>query len=254
MKWSTRIIVALLLMIFAGLFVSNWAMKKEYDKADKNDIYWTYASVLNQHFKYLHIDGGNITKIAFEQSPNCSVRILNTWQRNHPELIKSEIKNDTLFIKFIYTGKESGERSWLKSNILVRIFAPEILSVDGYNTNLEMYKLKQNNISANISGKSKFEVESLSQSLDSIRISQKDSSEVIFEMSPDFRLPKGTLILNQKLNGIKSPEAMTIQYIDAKVEGYSLLDLGHAQIKNLNLNISDSSAIILAGSVFKRRY
>ena len=116
-----------------------------------------------------------------------------------------------------------------------------------------MYKLKQNNIVANISGKSKFEVESLSQSLDSIHISQKDSSEVVFEMSPDFRLPKATLIPNQKLNGIKSPEAMSVQFVDAKVEGYSLLDLGHAQIKNLNLNITDSSAIILAGSVYKKR-
>jgi hypothetical protein len=63
-------------MLVAGLLSSNMILKKEYDKVDKSDIYWTFGNILEQPFKYLKIKGGNITNIAFEQSSNYSVRVL----------------------------------------------------------------------------------------------------------------------------------------------------------------------------------
>jgi hypothetical protein len=151
---------------------------------------------------------------------------------------------------------------------LVRIFSPEILSVDGFNTNFEMFKLKQKSIAVNMSGKSKFEVESMIPDMDSINVVQKDSASVEFEMSPDYKSKKreGT-VLNKSieihfgdntvtpgagLNDIKSDEAMSINSVDANVQGYSILDLGHAQIGSLRLSIADSSAIILSGGALKK--
>ena len=113
------------------------------------------------------------------------------------------------------------------------------------------FKLKQKNLTLNMSGKSTFEVESMIKNLDSLNISQMDSSNIVFEMSPDFRPVEGKQIITPNDVEIKSPEAMSIQSVKANVQGYSLLDLGHAQIQSLQLNISDSSAIILSGGALR---
>jgi hypothetical protein len=253
MKLSSRILLAMLIILITGLLLSNIALKKQYNKIDKGDLYWNYTTVLNQPFKYLKIEGGNNTRIAFEQNKNCSVRVLNDWERNHPPLLQSVVKNDTLFLKFIYSSSNPGEKDWMKSTNLVRIFSPELLYVEGVNTNFEMYKVNQKSFHVDISGKSSFEVESFLPSLDSLTISQEDSSEVVFEMSPDYKSKKGEdAIGNGFANEIKSNEAMTINSLNAKVEGNSILDVGHAQIQSLQLNIADSSAIILSGGALKK--
>ena len=252
MKWSNKILVTMLVVVVAGLLASNIVMKKEYDKVDKKDIYWTYGKVLEQHFKYLKIEGGNITKMAFEQSPNCSVRVLHDWQRNRENPVRTFVNNDTLYVKFTYKSTDEGEKNWMKWITLVRIFSPELLSIDGFNTNFEMYKLKQKSINVNMSGRSKFEVESFIPNLDTLNISQKDSSEVVFEMSPEYKLPKTNAGIKEDAVEIKSPEAMTIQSVNASVQGNSLLDIGHAQVNSIKLNIADSSGIILSGGALKK--
>ncbi|MEO8854864.1 MAG: hypothetical protein ABI359_13860 [Ginsengibacter sp.] len=268
MKWSSRVLLSTLILIISALLLSNVILKKEYNKIDKSDLYWNYSNVLTQHFKYLKIEGGNITRIAFEQSKNYSVRILNDWQRYHPELIQSSVKNDTLFIKFIYASDDQNEKDMMRSTTLVRIFSPELLSVEGFNTNFEMFKLNQKSIAVNMSGKSKFEVESMIPEMDSISVVQKDSASVEFEMSPDYQSKKredtvvnnglqihfgdNTTTTGTGLNGIKSDEAMSINSVNATVQGYSILDLGHAQIGSMRLNIADSSAIVLSGGTLKK--
>ncbi len=252
----------MLAVTLAGLLASNIVLKQAYDKVDKNDVYWTFGKVLEQPFKYLKIEGGNITNIVFEQSPNCSVRVLHDWQRVRENPIEASVKNDTLYIRFTYISKDEGEKNWLSRLTLVRIFSPELLYVNGFNTNLLMEKLNQKSISVNLSGKSKFEVESSIRNLDTVNVIQKDSSEVVFEMSPEFKLPK---VLTDKVQirvgsgeqsnfksvEVKSPEAMSIQSADINLQGYTLLDLGHAQIKSLKLNIADSSGIILSGGTLR---
>lgn len=268
MKLSSRILLAMLIILVSGLLMSNIVLKKEYNKIDKSDLYWNYTSVLMQPFRYVKIDGGNITNIAFEQSKKYSVRILNDWERNHPQLLHSSIKNDTLFIKFVYVPDNQNEKEWLKHNTMVRIFSPELLFVNGFNTNFGMFKLKQKSIVVNMSGKSRFEVESMIPLMDSIDVVQKDSAGVEFEMSPDYKSKKGkdTVINkgfqtsfgdNKPLSGqgaddIKSDEAMKIQLVKANLSGNSILDVGHAQIQWLQLNIADSSAIILSGGALKK--
>ncbi|MDE3182519.1 MAG: hypothetical protein KGM16_03775 [Bacteroidota bacterium] len=45
---------------------------------------------------------------------------------------------------------------------------------------------------------------------------------------------------------------MIIHSVNAKVKGHSILDIGHAQIDSMQLQIADSSAIILSGGVLKK--
>jgi hypothetical protein len=254
MKLTVKILVGMFVVFIAGLLASNIILKREYDKVDKSDLYWTYRKVLEQPFKYLKVEGGNITHIAFEQSPNYSVRILNNWLRGNEGVVKTSIKNDTLFILFNYADKTMDEKRYWKYITPVRIFSPRLEAVEGYNTNLEMFKLNQKSISVNMSGRSKFEVESRIRYLDSLTIFQKDSSEVVFEMSEDIKSPKNQPEIKSIVadaEEIKSPEAMNIRSVKADLQGYALLDLGHAQIKNISLNIADSSAIILSGGAIK---
>lgn len=245
--------MALLIVTVAGLLASNIILKKEYDKLDKNDTYWTYGKLSEQHFKYVKVEGGNITNIAFEQSPNCSVRVLHDWQRNRPNPIETTVKNDTLYIKFIYSPADEGEKNWMHWLTLVRVFAPELTYVEGFNTNFFMNKMKQKNLSVNMSGKSKFEIESFIPDFDSISVIQKDSAEVVFEMSPEYKPAKSIqdkpkiLITGPPEQNQISKEAFTMQSLNASLQGNSLLDVGRGKIQSLKLNITDTSAIILSG-------
>jgi len=268
MKLSSKILLMMLVILIAGMLSSNIIIKSEYNKLDKSDIYWNYRKILRQPFKYLEIKGGNITNIAFEQSRECSVGILEEWARYHGGSIDAVAKNDTLYIDFNFEIKNPYEKYWMKSITAVRIFSPELISVDGFNTSLEMFRMKQRNFNVNMSGKSSFEVESMMADLDTLNISQKDSSEVVFEMSPEYKssqMPesKDEVIPDQITfgePGLKSPgnkviknnEAMSLRSLVANVQGNSLLDIGHAQIKSLQLNIADSSGIILSGGALKK--
>lgn len=255
MKFTSTILVALLVILLGGLLSSNIILKKEYDKVDKSDIFWTYDYVLKQPFRHLKIIGGNNTLIAFQQSHTSSVRILGEWKKYHGGQVKAWVKNDTLYVNFDYTPANLFEKFWLQTVTAVRIFSPELLSIEGTNTNIELDKMNQKSFSVNITGRSRFEVESLRPSFDSLTISQKDSSTVIFEMSPEYHTTfaeESTRMGVSSTQQITSKEAMTINDVSAKLEGYSLLDLGHAQIGTLQLTIADSSAIILSGGALKK--
>ncbi|HLY71215.1 MAG TPA: hypothetical protein VKR53_15885 [Puia sp.] len=260
MKWSTRILLSMAVLLVAGMLASNIILKKVYDKVDKNDSYWTFDKVLDQHFKYLKITGGNITQIGFEQSPNCSVRISNDWRHGHEKekLFTASVSNDTLCIRFTFVSQDEGERFWMKRTTLVRIFSPELLYVEEFNSNFEMYKLKQKNIDVNISGRSNFEMESFIRDLDTLHITQKDTSEVVFEMSPEYKpsLSKEDKMVSMLksipgLGRITTNESMTIASLTADLQGSSLLDVGHAQIGSTRLAIADSSAIIFSGGALR---
>ena len=236
MKLTTKILITMLLLMTSGLFASNMLLKKVYEETDKNDTYWTYGKILEQPFKHLKIEGGNVSNIAFEQSSIASVKVFKNWHGFDQHSVKAHVVNDTLYISFPNTYHDLYEKDWLKWNVPVRIFSPELLSITGSHTNFEMYKMKQKNFSVNISGKSKFEVESMDTNFDSLHIIQSDSSAVVFEMSPEY----------------KKTESFHIKYVNAKIEGYSILDIGHAQVDSLKLTVADSSAVLLSGGTMKK--
>lgn len=273
MKLSTLILLVTFVLLVTAMFASNILLKKEYDKVDKSDLYWTYGKILEQPFKHLKIEGGNVTNIAFEQSKNSSVRVAKNWYGYEKGLVKAFVKNDTLYVKFPNVYKDQYEKQFMGWSTLVRIFSPELLSVDGFDTNIGLFKLKQKNIDVNLSGKSKFEVESYIYNLDTLNISQRDSSKVVFEMSPDLKTsdpaaleaealkrpvvlkaeppnPGNTMPVSAPVR--KGWETMTVQSVTANLKDISLLDIGHAQIRSLQLTIADSSAVILSGGTLKR--
>ncbi|HVX28538.1 MAG TPA: hypothetical protein VHB70_19470 [Parafilimonas sp.] len=267
MKLTTRILIGIFVLMMGGLLSSNMILKKQYDALDKSDIYWTYNKVLEQPFKYLNITGGNGTNIYYEQSDKPSVRLLQEWVQYHHGEVKAVVQHDTLFLNFDYSPSNLFEKFYLENAAPVRIFSPELLSVTGNNTHFEMQKLKQKSITVHITGRSKFEVESMYPDLDSVNVYQSDTSSVVFEMSPDYRKnpnekqtqgkiefhdANGSLIEDKKQEQNNFDETMSFRSVQATVQGHSILDIGHAQIQNLQAQVSDSSAIVLSGNALKK--
>jgi hypothetical protein len=236
MKLTTKILSVILVLLTTGLFASNMLLKKEYEKSGKNDIYLTYGAILEKPFKYLNITGGNVTKIAWEPAPTAAVRVLKSWGGYKTGAVKAFVRNDTLYLHFPNTGYDYYEKRYIKWNTLVRIFSPELLSVNGVDTHLGMFKAWQTKLSVNMSGKSQFEIENLIPQFDSIRVIQRDSSEVFFERS---------LV-------IKGTASFHARSVIADIQGASLLDIGHGQVDSLQLNIGDSAGIILSGGTLKK--
>jgi hypothetical protein len=236
LKLSTVIIAIVMALIVAGVFASDLTLKKIYDARDKSDIYWNYNKILQQPFKHLQIDGGNITQIIYQPSQKCSVRLASRWWKDKDSTLKLYVKNDTLYIKFIYHYKNDSEKFWLQNEVPIMIFGPELLSVDGNNTNFELQKLKQKNISINLKGKSKLEVETYGREFDTLKVIQGDTSKVVFEMSPD----------------LATSYMMHFKHVYAGIAGYSLLDIGRSTVDNIALKIADSSAVILSGKSLRK--
>ena len=104
--------------------------------------------------------------------------------------------------------------------------------------------------------------------MDSINISQSDSSAVVFEMSPDYgkkdketdapvrtithKEDGGTIIFTEASQQNDFNESISINSVTANIKGYSILDVGHAQIQKLQLQVQDSSAIVLSGDALKK--
>jgi hypothetical protein len=162
------------------------------------------------------------------------VRVLNYWDKKD-STVKAFVRNDTLYLTFKNTYHDLGDKYWMKSKVLVRLFSPQLLSVDGHDTNFELQKLKQPNISIDLKGKSRLEVETYNRDFDTLNVAQSDTSQVIFEMSPD----------------LKGSYMMHFNYVSASLKGTTLLDVGRSTVDNIKLDVSDSSAIILSGKSLK---
>lgn len=135
----------------------------------------------------------------------------------------------------MYRPANLGDKNVLNSRPVIRIAAPELLSVEGFNTNFDMCKLQQTSLNFKLYGKSTLKVESNLSKFETLNISQADTTKVIFEMNP----------------AIKGSATMTADAVTAKIQGVSILDIGHMQVLNPVFSIADTSAIILSGRTYR---
>src|SRR3569833_741823 len=233
-KLSTAILTIMLMLIVTGVFASIITFKDVYDKRDKSNLYWNYNKILEKPKKKQKKKKNNVTNIIFEQSKNSSVRISN-YLDTKDSRVQAYVKNDTLYLTFKNTYRDIGVKFRMQSQVLVRVFAPQLLSVEGWDTNFEMQKMKQRSYNISLKGKSRLEVETYDRNMDSLKVAQRDSSQVVFEMSPD----------------LKGSYEMSFKNVEANLTGYTLLDVGRSYISNMKFNLADSSAVILSGKSLK---
>jgi hypothetical protein len=232
LKLSTKILLVSLVLITIGLFASNMALKAEYKKLDKRDKYWNYTTVLSQPFKHLKIDGGNVTQVVFEQAPTSTVRLIKYWTNYKLEsAFKAYVSNDTLHISMAYHPQKDSNKEWMENAQLIRISAPQLLSIEANNIQLAIENLKQNSLNLNIAGHSKLWVKSLNNKIDSLNVVEHNNAEVHINVTDNF----------------KGPNAIDFQHINANLNDGSFLDVGRSYTNDLKLNMADSSSIILSG-------
>src|SRR4051794_11808151 len=112
MKVSSTILLVTFLLLLTALFASNYLLKKEYNKIDKSDIYWTYDYILQQPFKHLVVDGGNLSNIAYEPSKKSSVRVFKMWRTTDNTGVTAVVRQDTLFLHFPKDIPDANEKRY----------------------------------------------------------------------------------------------------------------------------------------------
>lgn len=255
MKLTQKIIIGLLLLLSGGLVFSATLFKKQYNKNDKGELYFIYGTIEDRAFSHLVINGGNISNVVYEPAAKPSVRVVKRWNGYKDKRITTIVRNDTLYLNFPAEYKDIYEKMQLKHTDMVRIFSPELKSVSGTNTNLKLLKLKQKDLTVDISGNSTFEVESLIYDLNNVSIKAADTTEIVFEISPTLKKSGSTAL---KLNegeaapDVKGWDAFHIKTLKTVIKGMSFVDVGHASIDTINADVSDSSAIILSGATMKK--
>jgi hypothetical protein len=236
MKKSSLILMILLGLLIISLIGSDILFKNQYNRIDKGDPFWNYTKLSKGRFRHIMITGGNGTRISFVPGPNGSIGVLSYWEQEMKKRVQAYISDDTLFVQVKELSDPPGIRNWMKYHMLIAISCPDLLSVNATNSNLDLYKMKEKNLSVRLAGKSQMEIESSISDFDSIFVSQKDSSQLKFEMAED----------------MQGSEIMHAKVIDAGVNGNSLLDIGHFQIQTLNQDIGDTAAIIISGYTLKQ--
>jgi hypothetical protein len=236
MKISSFILITLLGLLIVSLIVSNIIFKNQYDRIDKSDPFWNYTKLNKGNFHHISLQGGNETRISFIPSPHGSIGVLNDWEQSMSDRIETQISDDTLFVRIKQRWDPPGIRNWMKYHAIISVSCPHLLSVNVMNSKLDLYKMKEKDLSVRLAGKSQMEVESDIPDFDSIYVRQSDSSQLKFEMAEDLA---GSGVMNAKL-------------LDASVQGYSLLDIGHFKIQNLHQTLGDTAAIIFSGYTLGR--
>ena len=252
MKLTNKILVAMLVLFGAGIILSAFKFKQEFDKNDKGELYFLYGTIEEQPFNHLVIKGGNVTKIVYEPADKSSVRVFKRWNGYHDNRIQTEVRHDTLYLDFPNQYKDVYEKMQLNGSVIVRIFSPELKSVTGTNTNLKLSKFEQKELKVDISGYSTFEVESLVYDFDSLNVRATDTSRIIFGISPTLsKTTAGDSKTNLPVT-IKGWDIFQIKHFSAVASGHSIIDIGHAQIDSIDFRLSDTSAIILSGGTIRK--
>ena len=231
MKLSNTILLVSLSAGIAGLFGSNYVMKKEFDKIDKTDPYWAYKKVEEKPFRHLVINGGNISNIFFEQSPHSFVKVMKNWRGADDGSVKTRIVNDTLYLNFSNRFIDIYEKYWLRDVVPVRISTPSLVSAEGSDTKLVIDKFNQPTISIDLNGDSKIQVNCFRTHFDRIDVEQRDSSLVAFTVSEELFLR----------------DSIKIDQVVVRGSGTSLLNLRTATIDSLQLNLTDEASVALSG-------
>ena len=236
MKLSNIILLASFSAGIACLFGSNYVMKKEFDKIDKSDPYWTYRKLEDKPFRHLVINGGNVSNIFFEQSPHSFVKVMTNWRGSNDGSVKTRISNDTLFLNFANRFEDIYEKYWLRDVVPVRISAPALISAEGNNTKLVIDKFNQPSLKLGLTGDSKIQVNCFTTHFNKIEIEQKDSSLIAFTVSKELFLP----------------DSIKVDQVIVKGSGTSLLNLRTATIDSLQINLTDAASIALSGYSLKK--
>lgn len=233
MKISTKILIGLCLFLVGGLFASNMILKKEYDNKDKKGRFGDCKTVLQQPFRHLKVENGKeYGIIVIMQGDKSEVKVPKTWTNFSLDTADKYVKNDTLFLKF--TEKEK-PKSYSYPGSVTYVFAPEMLSVEGNNTEIQLATFKQKTLDIRLSKNSTLDISRDFSDLDSLKLSLCGTSQLNF-----------SLMGRQTSNHI-----VKAQTVEANLRDSSKLYMNLVDIKKFKLTSTPNNEIQLSSGTLQ---
>lgn len=121
--------------LIGGLFLSNYQLKKKFDKIDTSDPYWNYPIRETGDFHHVQIVGGNLLRskiIAGDKNQVMREENLKDW-------LTAEVKDDTLYVDYsdhVETTRKKDAQ--VLSSFDIYIIVKELHSVNLKETNAEL--------------------------------------------------------------------------------------------------------------------
>ncbi len=243
-KWSSRLLVGLMVVFVSSVFGSSFLLKREYDLVEKESEgrFKGYKKLVNQSFTHIKTTGGSSGQISVETGNEPVVFVKNRGQNWATMAEKIFVKGDTLFVNL---DKQGGnyEYHYPPRHPTITIVAPNIQSISADNSYITVVNWQQKKITVNLDNWSTLETMLPLQIVDSFKISMSNFSRFMlnnyFESHISNKYDKN--IIDNKINGPTS-----ILSAEANLKGGCALHLGFANIQNLKLNATEGNKIELS--------
>ncbi|MES2277100.1 MAG: hypothetical protein V4592_13810 [Bacteroidota bacterium] len=137
MKTSSKIFLALLVLIVFSTLLVDLSLKSAYQKIRLDDPFKNYETMAVQPFHYLYLKGGNSYAIVFSQATKPTMKVMSSRKT----FLTSTRHGDTLFIEFrVAGGSTKREPESLPRGLLIGGPAVREIQVDGSAVSLSNWK------------------------------------------------------------------------------------------------------------------
>jgi hypothetical protein len=177
MKPSIQLLLALVLLIIGGLFVTKYQLKQDYAAIDRTDPFYAFETTSDLNFSHINVSGGNYSQLIIEPGDN------NLYiEKSHGEGIEYHLASDTLYILFDENHtieSNSRESRWAnRSSALVIIQSDHLSSLVANNASIEIDLSNTSNFESSITGYSKLAILNEDESLKALHIESHDQSSI----------------------------------------------------------------------------
>lgn len=251
-KWSSRLLVALVVLVVASVFGSSFLLKRQYDllqaeSAGVDERFRGCKRLVNQPFTHIKTVGGSTWQISVEIGEQSAVFVKNKGQDWAIMAEKIFVRNDTLFVNLEKQGQQETYR-YPTVNASIIIIAPKIQSIDADNSYISVGMWYQKSMTVNLANMSTLETALPIDSLNFCKISMdnycKFTINNILESHIDNNGDRYTLD-NQTSN------ATVISTVEADLKNGCELQLGNANVQNFKLNTTNGNKIELSSETMK---
>lgn len=188
--------------LIGGLFLSNYQLKKKFDKIDTTDSYWEYSVRETGEFHHVEIIGGNLMNTKIVRGKES--RLMR--KENLKDWLDAEIKNDTLFVKFsknVEVTRQKESDKWVNEWVVISIDG--LRSISASKANVEINEAAAGTLILSVKNKSSIDLrEPRNNTTVSVNVSDNssfgiykpDGKQVNFKQLDVSANQKATLVLN----------------------------------------------------------
>ncbi len=140
MKTSNILLIITLSIFFLVTLSSNFVLKKQFDKIDKDDKFYGFSKHSVGTFRYLHLKGKGFGLTEIQQGPEAEIRMITL-----PQYLEWQISGDTLVVTYKANWNQGYQaRDAFGSTPSIYIIAPQLQGIisDNIRSKVKNYKFE----------------------------------------------------------------------------------------------------------------